>query len=213
MSTYPQIIERLCEAYNRKAEEREQRGKSTWKLEERLRFLSMLQEEGKTHLLEVGAGTGKDSVFFRDSGLEVICTDLSPEMVRFCRDKNLTAYEMDFLNLDFPDGSFDAVYALNCLLHVPDANMASVLNVIARLLKPTGLFYLGVYGGKNQEGEWPDDHHDPKRFFSFRTDEQLVQITTAIFELVYFKQVPLSSGDNTDEDFHFQSMILRKNKG
>lgn len=55
--------------------------------------------------------------------LQVVATDLSPAMVGFCRQKGLDAHVMDFLHLDFPAGSFDAVYALNCLLHVPNADL------------------------------------------------------------------------------------------
>ncbi|MGD9100460.1 MAG: class I SAM-dependent methyltransferase, partial [Anaerolineae bacterium] len=176
-------------------------------IEERAYFLSLLQQEGKQNLLEIGAGPGWHGKFFQDNGLTVVCTDLSPEMVKLCRAKGLAAYVMDFLSLDFPDGSFDAVYALNCLLHVPRKDLPRVLRALQALLKPGGLFYLGVYGGKEYEGAWPQDHHDPKRFFSFHTDEQLRRITTEFFELLYFKRIPLE-GDN---EFHYQSLILKRN--
>ena len=85
--------------------ERDSRVISDWKVEERGRFLSLLQAEGKRRLLEIGAGAGHHARFFQDSGLEVVCTDLSPELVRLCQEKGLTAYVMDFMGLDFPAGS------------------------------------------------------------------------------------------------------------
>src|SRR5690606_27119632 len=106
----------------------------------------------------------------RDQGLDVTCTDLSPEMVALCRAKGLHAHVMDFLHLDFPPASFDAVFALNCLLHVPGADLDRVLTEIHRMLRPSGLFFYGVYGGWSFEGVWPDDQHDPKRFFVFYPD-------------------------------------------
>jgi SAM-dependent methyltransferase len=166
---YEQILDDLREAYDRKAEERDGYEIKPWKIEERQRFLSLLQEEGKRSLLEIGAGPGVHGKFFLDNGLEVICTDLSPEMVRLCREKGLTAHVMDFMNLDFPDSSFDAVHALNCLLHVPKRDLPRALKTIRAVLRPEGLFHLGVYGGKEHEGVWPEDHHEPKRFFSFLT--------------------------------------------
>jgi ubiquinone/menaquinone biosynthesis C-methylase UbiE len=57
-------------------------------------------------------------------------------MVRLCKEKGLDARCMDFHNLEFEDQSFDAVYALNCLLHEPKANMDGVLVEIHRVLKP-----------------------------------------------------------------------------
>jgi hypothetical protein len=30
-------------------------------------------------------------------------------------------------------------------------------------------FYLGMYGGKEYEGVWPEDEYEPERFFCFHT--------------------------------------------
>ena len=205
MQTYSQVMTSLREAYDRKAEERDNKETSPWKLEERHRFLSMLQEEDKHSLLEIGAGTGQCTKFFQDSGLEVVATDLSPENVKRCREKGLTAYEMDFFHLDFPPGSFDAVHALNCLLHVPKKDLPAVLQGIRTVLKPGGLFYLGVYGGKERAGVWPEDDYEPKRFFSFLSDEQMEEMSTRFFDLVDFRRIP-----QEESEFHFQALILRR---
>ena len=203
---YNQIIASLRDSYNRNAAERENYPIIGWKVEERGYFLSLLQQEGRQRLLEIGAGPGRDSKFFQDNGLEVICTDLSPEMVAICQSKGLTAHAMDFLSLDFPDTSFDAVYALNCLLHVPKADLRKVLGAIQRLLKPSGLFYFGVYGGHDYEGVWPEDTYTPKRFFSFHTDEQIKSLVSEFFEPLYFKPIPVEG----ETERHFQSMILKR---
>lgn len=202
---YDEVITQLRAAYDRNAEERDQGEISGWKVEERQHFLDLLKQEGKKRLLEIGAGPGRYGKFFQENGLEVVCTDLSPAMVRLCQAKGLTAYVMDFLHLDFPPSSFDAMYALNCLLHVPNADLPTVLQKLQALLKPGGLFYLGVYGGTDREGIQEEDHHEPKRFFSYRTDEHIQRVVSQCFEIVYFKRVSLN-----EKDFHFQSMVLRK---
>jgi SAM-dependent methyltransferase len=188
---YSQVVKDLRESYNRMVEERDKKTMAFWKIEERCQFLSLLQKGHKKNLLEIGAGTGIHGKFFQDSGLAVVCTDLSPEMVKRCQEKGLTAYTMDFLNLEFPDCSFDAIYALNCLLHVPKQDLPKVLELIQNLLKPSGFFYLGQYGGMEHEGIWTEDHYEPKRFFSFRSDDQIQKITAEFFEVIYFKQIPL----------------------
>ena len=205
-SRYGQVIDDLRQSYDRKAEERDKRELSGWKIEERAYFLSLLQEEGKRRLLEIGAGTGWYGKFFQENGLAVVCTDLSPENVRLCRAKGLTAYAMDFLRLDFPEGSFDAAFALNCLLHVPRQDLPQVLRAIRSVLRPKGLFYLGLYGGTEHEGVWPADRYEPKRFFCSHTDDQIRKITSEVFELVRFKRIALEG----EEDLHFQSLILRR---
>lgn len=209
MSDYQQIIASLRESYNReKAEQRDQSEKEAWKITERQQFFALLQKEGKRNLLEIGAGTGTDSLFFQDNGLDVISTDLSPDMVNLCREKGLNAYVMDFLSLDFPAGSFDAIYALNCLLHVPTRNLPGVLQNLRTLLRPNGLFFLCTYGGFEQEGIYGDDQHYPKRFFTHHTDEFMLRATARFFDLVSFKKIPLQ-----DNKWHVQSMILRPKKG
>jgi len=202
---YDEIIESLRISYDRNVEERDRTPLAPWKTEERGKFLQLLQAEAKTTLLEIGAGPGKDSLYFRENGLQVVSTDLSPEMVKRCREKGLTAYVMDFLHLDFPPASFDAIFALNTLLHVPKVDLPRVLAATRKLLKPQGLFYMGVYGGEDKEGTLPQDHLEPKRFFSSYTDEAIVQAVSAFFDVVYFGHVPLE-----DANEHFQSMILRR---
>ena len=205
---YDQVKTDLRQAYDSSANERQQSSVSSWKIDERQSFLNLIKNEGKNSLLEIGAGPGKDSLFFKNQGLQVVSTDLSPEMVRLCREKGLEAYEMDFLNLIFPNVHFDALYALNCLLHVPKAELPVVLNEIHRVLKPTGLFFLGVYGGFESEGVWKDDHHTPKRFFAFYTDNQLREIVTQTFNLRDFKRLDIPG--LSQPDMVFQRLICQK---
>lgn len=191
--------------YDRYAQERDKRGIATWKIQERNRFLALLKNERKKTLLEIGAGTGKDGKFFNDSGLEVISTDVSFEMVRLCRKKGLTASVMDFYKPGFLEESFDAIWALNCLLHVPKKELPDVLKGLRAVLKPAGLLYMGVYGGAEFEGIWEDDFYTPKRFFSFYTDERIKEVVAGFFEILYFKTITLEEGEP-----HFQSIILQK---
>lgn len=196
----------LILSYDRQAEQRDRAEIEEWKAIERAEFLAFLKDEQKQSLLEIGAGHGRDSKFFQENGLEVTCIDLSPEMVRLCQQKRLNARVMDMINLDFPDNSFDAVYSLNSMLHLPKKEFPVVLENVRKVLKANGLFFLGVYGGYDFEGIWESDSYQPKRFFSFYSDERLKEIVTASFAFLSFKQI--SSGD--DHKLHFQSLLLRK---
>ena len=200
----------LRESYGRKARERDLAATQPWKAEERKRFLDLLRSEGARTLLELGAGPGKDAEFFRGHGLRVLCTDLSPEMVALCRSKGLAARVMDLANIDLQPESFDAVYALNCLLHLPARELPVALGGIRAVLKPGGLFYLGLYGGKDHEGVREGDPYEPKRFFSFHTDERLREIVAGQggFDVYSYRRIELAAAQ-TDE-MHFQSLILRR---
>jgi len=146
MTNTPLFKANLIESYNNHAQERDTYTIEAWKVEERANFLALLQSKSKRSLLEIGAGTVRDSKFFQDMGMDVTCIDLSSEMIKFCQQKGLSAHVMDMTDLDFPPNSFDAVYSLNSLLHIPKAEFQIVLGNIKRVLKSSGLFYLGVYG-------------------------------------------------------------------
>jgi SAM-dependent methyltransferase len=204
---YQQVKADLQRVYDLKVQEREGMHTAAWKEAERRDFLSLLQQEGKQTLLEIGAGTGVHGLFFQDNGMEVVCTDLSPAMVASCQKKGLTAYAMDFLGLDFPDETFDAVFAMNCLLHVPHADFGRVLDSIRRVMRPAGLLFLGQYGGIDREGPWEEDNYEPRRFFSFWTEEQMQEQVEAVLEVETFKVIQL---EDEKLNIHFQALVLRR---
>jgi SAM-dependent methyltransferase len=198
---YDDVLGPLRAAYDGRAAWRDGLGKEPWKLAERQAFRDRLAPGAR--LLEIGAGTGQDSLYFQDEGFAVVAADLSPAMVEHCRAKGLDAHVMDFLRLDVPPASFDAVFTMNCLLHVPNRDLPAVLEAIRAVLRPGGLFLLGVYGGtESAEGPVDHDDHVPPRFFSWRTDEQLLGFAAACFDVVDFHVVGEGRGHR------FQSLTL-----
>jgi SAM-dependent methyltransferase len=197
----------LRESYNRKATYRDMIEKQPWKVAERQHFLSLLQHEHKRTLLELGAGTGKDSKFFQDHGLAVVCIDLAPAMITLCHQKGLVTAVADIGALPFPAASFEAVYAFNCLFHLPKREFPAVLRRLATILKPNGLFYIGMLGGFEYEGVWTDDSYDPQRFFSFFTDEHLQQVVANVFSIRSFKRMEVNEQTGQPQ---FQALVVRK---
>jgi SAM-dependent methyltransferase len=201
---YDRVVAGLRQAYGpAAAAERDGREKEAFKAGERQRFLDLLRERNAVSLLEVGAGTGQDSLFFQEQGLRVVCTDLSPAMLGFCRAKGLDARVADFLGLGIPPASFGAVYALNCLLHVPTPDLARVLAAIAEVLVPGGLFYAGTWGGADEEGLMREDRYPEPRFFAFRSDERMRQALAERFRVLSFTAIEADGN-------HFQSFVLEK---
>jgi SAM-dependent methyltransferase len=204
---YDSVLDQLRRSYDHAAEERNRGEIQPWKLPERDRVLAWFALSNAHRLLEIGAGAGKDSLFFQQNGLDVTCADLSPEMVRLCRDKGLSAHQMDFLHLDFPAASFDAVYAMNCLLHVPKADLPRVLTAIHALLRPGGVFYMGIYGGIEQDGIWDQDRYQPPRYFAFYPDDQIRAIVKAHFIEEDFRTISVLEDP---AGMHFQALMLNK---
>ncbi|WP_203730734.1 class I SAM-dependent methyltransferase [Paractinoplanes durhamensis] len=203
MPRYEDVLEPLRTAYDGHAAWRDGLSKEPWKVAERQAFRDRL--EPGSRLLEVGAGPGQDSAWFRAEGMSVVAADLSPAMVELCRAKGIDAYVKDLLHLDFPAESFDVVFAMNCLLHVPNEDLPAALAAIRDVVRPGGLVFVGVYGNETPfEGPLDGDQHDPPRFFSWRSDEQLCAFARPLFEIADFHPVI------TDKGFRFQSLTLRR---
>lgn len=202
---YQRVVASLQVAYGPgPAALRDGRAREEFKADERRRFLDLLRERGAASLLEVGAGPGHDSLYFQEQGLRVLCTDLSPAMVERCKAKGLDARVADFLSLGVAPASFDAAYALNCLLHVPTPDLPRVLKAISETLVPGGLLYAGTWGGKNEEGLVEDPRYPVPRFFAFRSDRVMRQLLTEQFDILSFAAFE-RAGNN-----RFQSFMLQK---
>ena len=202
---YKNVKEQLKESYEKNARSRDRDYIIPWKIKELEKFLSYTKSESLQSLLDLGSGTGQYAKYLEKKGLKVTCIDISTEMIKACKEKDLEAYVMDFYDLNFQKETFDAVWSLNTLLHIPKSHIDQVLKNIKRVLKPKGLFYIGVYGGHNSEGIKEDDFYTPKRFFSFYDNERIKEIVSKHFEIVDFE---FFTPEDSNRDF--QSIILRK---
>ena len=200
-SRYDDVLPALRAAYDGGAADRDGMTKQRFKLDERAVFRERLEAAEARSLLEIGAGTGQDAAYFAEAGLRVVAVDASPAMVARCADKGLEAYTRDVKQLGFPPASFDAVYTLNCLLHVPNPDLPGALRAIRDVVRPGGLVYVGLWGGTAMEGTLDTDDHEPKRFFALRTDEEIFRYAAEAFEVMDFHAVEHRDG-------HFQSLTL-----
>lgn len=95
------------------------------------------------HLLDLGCGAGENSVYFASRGANCVASDYSPGMVEVAlklAEANRVQVEGRVINamaIDFPDHTFDIVYASNLLHHIPDPKLT--LQEMHRVLKPGGI--------------------------------------------------------------------------
>ena len=189
----PSFKDDLASFYNAQALERERRSLRPGRSDLRNRFIRRLQREGRTTLIDLGAGTGHDAVGFSVEAIHVTAIDLSAEHVALCRSKGIDAHVGDFYNLGFPNGTFQAGWAMSSLLHVPDRDLDKVLAEIARVLEPRAPLAIGLWGGVDREDIWEDDIAEPKRFFSLRTDDRLRDLLRKRFEILEFESISTSN--------------------
>ena len=194
----------LVEVYEKYAHERASHSPDEFKVQERSEFLKFLKSEGRETLLEIGCGPGQDAQFFQAQGFKVLAVDNTPMMVKLTAEKGVPAQVLDCYDLDEITERFDAVYTVNCLLHIPKQDFDQVLRLISERLNKNGLMYLGIWGDQNFEGIWEQDIYEPKRFFSFWKTEALLEVLQRSFRLEYYRRLEPHEGRI------FNSFILRK---
>lgn len=199
-----QFTKALVKTYEKYAHERASHSPDAFKVQERAAFLKFLQDEERKTLLEIGSGHGQDALFFQNQGLRVLAVDNTPTMVELAAEKGVPAQVLDCYDLDEINERFDAVYTMNCLLHIPKRDMDQILRLISERLNNSGLMYLGIWGDENFEGIWEKDRYEPKRFFSFWKTEALLEVLQQSFRLEYYRRLEPQEGRI------FNSLIVRK---
>ncbi len=108
-------------------------------------FLSFL-EEGDT-ILDLGCGSGRDSLAFYERGYDVTPLDASEEMCKLAEiHTGLEVLNMQYEQMEF-DEVFDGIWGSEALIHVPEAEILSVLTRVIDALCQGGILYLSFLEG------------------------------------------------------------------
>ncbi len=141
-------IKKTTESYNKFAKNYVEYSFDTILQYQLTQFLSFLK--GKK-VLDVGAGSGRDVQYLKEEGLTVTGIELSPEVIKETKKKTkLTIKEMDMRKLDFKDISFDGIWCCASFLHLPKKDAEKTLKEFHRVLKETGIIYIGLKEGETE---------------------------------------------------------------
>ena len=115
------------------------------------KFLSLLPKGA--HILDLGCGSGRDSLCFLQQGFQVTAVDGSEELAKFAGELiGQGVVVADFKDLELPKASFDAIWASASLLHVHSEALPGILAKVIDLAKPGAIFYMSFKYG-DYEGE------------------------------------------------------------
>lgn len=104
-----------------------------------LRFISKLSKHAK--ILDLGCGSGRDSLAFLNAGFDVKAIDGSKKMCEIAQSKTgLSIRNIRFGQLD-DQNKYDGVWACASLLHLPKNELPKVFSKIIEALKEEGIFY------------------------------------------------------------------------
>ena len=129
-------------------------------------FLKLVPKGGK--ILDLGCGSGRDSMNFIKLGYEVTAVDGSKELAKKASallGKEVIASTFEELELK---EKFHGIWACASLLHIKREDLKTVLNNLYNNLDDNGVFYMSFKYG---EKEYVDDKN---RYFNCFTDESII---------------------------------------
>ena len=116
------------------------------------RELEFLKESVKKgdKVLDVGCGNGRLFDVFEDVGIDYTGVDSSRELIAIAKESRkssrATFVHADALSLPFEDNSFDTVFSIAVLHHIPSLeNRMQFASELQRVLKPGGTCILTVW--------------------------------------------------------------------
>lgn len=116
----------------------------------RSRFLDHVKKQGR--ILDLGCGSGRDSLSFIQQGYAVTAVDGSAELCAAAsRLINQPVLQLRFQELSF-ENEFDGIWACSSLLHVAFSELPDVFKKLYKALKADGILYLSFKYG-TFEGE------------------------------------------------------------
>lgn len=181
--------QKTIDTYNKMAKDYDSETVDFWKHFPKTfinKFIEFTNKKGK--VLNVGSGPGRDGLILKKEGLDVVCLDASKTMVSICIERGLNTVVGDFLNLPFTTSEFGGVWAYTSLLHVKKEKMRLALCEINRVLKPGGIFALGMIEGDKEEYKTSVGVDKPRYFALYTKSEIEKLLKECRFEILYFEQ-------------------------
>ena len=103
-------------------------------------FLRHVKPDGR--ILDLGAGSGRDSGYFISRGHNVTAIDASEKMVEYINNKyGEIAYNVTIEDFE-TNGKFDGIWACASLLHIDKSKLKEVMTKYIRYLNVDAVFYM-----------------------------------------------------------------------
>jgi SAM-dependent methyltransferase len=155
-------------------------------------------------ILELGSGAAVAPTKLLAGRGNLVGVDISAEQVRRARERCPGArfVHADMTEIDFEEGSFDAVVSVYVFNHIPRADLPPLLIKIAGWLRPGGylLASFGLSGSESVQDEWLGV---PMFFASYTEGENRELVQAAGLEIERDEVVPIVEPEEGEARFHW----------
>ena len=200
--------------YDHIAEEHEKWTKDV-RVEERAKYTAVLLENlsKNAKVLELGCGSGIPTTQELAKKFFVTGVDISAKQITLAEQRIPQAkfLHADMTELDFPEGSFDAVAAFYSIIHVPRQEQAELLRKITSWLRPGGLLVIsmGAHSDETQIDEnWLGGLPMYWSYFDSKTNRRLVEESG--FKIISAQE---EIADEFEQPVTFLWVVAEKNNG
>jgi cyclopropane fatty-acyl-phospholipid synthase-like methyltransferase len=143
-------------------------------------------------ILDIGCGSGRDLLWFKNRGFNVIGFERSHGLASLARkNAGCEVLEGDFESYDFSRQTVDAIVLVGALVHLPHSKVPAVLNSINRALKDDGKLLLSLKKGTGNTSDFQG------RVFYLWNDGELRDLFSVLgFDVIdYFQQSSVIGAD------------------
>ena len=168
------------------------------------KFTDKLPKEG--HILDLGCGSGRDSLYFKNAGYKITAVDGSKNLAALASkliEQEVIVTRFEDINLT---EKYDGIWACSSLLHLNEVELEKLLLKLEEALEDKGILYMSFkYGNK----EYIDDKG---RYFNCYTEEtmkELINRYPSIEISEVFKTIDVIPGR---EDVIWLNVICAKNR-
>jgi SAM-dependent methyltransferase len=139
-------------------------------------FIKLLPKNAS--VLEVGCAGGRDAEKFIENGFEVTGIDVVDEFLESAKNycSQGTFINMDVTSLDFPNESFDGIWAHAVLLHLNDRDLVSALQELKNVLKPGGYIFVSLKLGEKAAVVTDTLSQGEERYFNFTSAPKILNL-------------------------------------
>ncbi|MEK6947701.1 MAG: class I SAM-dependent methyltransferase [Nanoarchaeota archaeon] len=164
-------------------------------------FISLLPEKGK--ILDAGSGSGRDSNYLKEEGLDVIPVDFSDGMIEEAKKLNVDTIKGNLLEMS-SDDEFVGIWCMATLADIPKSEAPKLIKNFSKALKKDGILYIAVKKGDSEQIIEKERYDNSPRFYAFYQKKELNDL------LISNGFVIIESTESNDEENDWIEVFAKK---